>query len=149
MNRQEIIKRLSKYFRVSEIVCDHTYKKFGEQSWMFLSDKLLHTLLVLREDIFNAPISINYGSFTQRGLRCNICQLVVDKTLKGQIYLTQHNGNAVDADIKGFTAEQARQHVIKNQDKLPYPIRLESGVNWLHLDVMDILNGQKITLFNA
>jgi len=86
------------------------------------------------------------GNFSQRGYRCNICQIPKDKTLQGKIYLSAHcNGCAFDADIKGLTAEQARQKIKANLDKLPYNIRVEAGVSWLHLDTYD--NGEKHTEF--
>nr|DAG74273.1 MAG TPA: hypothetical protein [Caudoviricetes sp.]DAG95715.1 MAG TPA: hypothetical protein [Crassvirales sp.] len=41
---------------------------------MFLSTPLLHTLLVIRRDILQKPMTINNSSnYTQRGLRCNMC----------------------------------------------------------------------------
>lgn len=151
MDRLSIIKELQKYFSVKELVCEHTYKVFGETSWQFLSTALLHTILVVRRDILQVPMSINGTGFTQRGLRCNICQLVKDKTLKGQIYVSAHlTGNAIDFDAKGFTAEQARAKIKEKQALLFFKIRLEDNVNWVHLDVYDDLNPlEKVHLFNA
>lgn len=152
MKRNEIITELKKFFIIQELVCQHTYKKFGELAWQFLDTELLHTLLVVRRDILKSPVYVNNwdgdGKFSQRGLRCNVCQLMKDKTVAGKIYLSAHsNGAGVDFDAKGMTAEQARQKIEANQHLLPYPIRLEKGVIWVHLDVYDAGYSETINYF--
>lgn len=146
MERSEIIKELKKYFSIKELVCNDVYKKFGDSAWRFFDDKILHILLILRRDIFKSPITINNGTtFTQRGLRCNMCALVKGKK---SVYLSAHIlGKAFDMDIKGFTAAQARTIIKQNIDKIPYSFRMEDGVNWLHIDVIDMGNGKKLTMF--
>ena len=151
MTRSEIIEQLKKYFIIQELVCSHTYNRFADRSWQFLDTELLHTLLVIRQNI-GLPIYVNNwdsrGQFSQRGLRCNICQLVKDKTTKNQIYLTAHsNGAGIDFDVKGRTAHEVRTWIKQNQSLLPYPIRLEEGVTWVHLDIYDPCNGKKINTF--
>jgi hypothetical protein len=42
---------------------------------------------------------------------------------------------AVDFDVTGMKAEEVRKWIKDNQIFLPYPIRLEEDVNWVHLDV--------------
>jgi hypothetical protein len=148
--RKNTIYELQKFFRIEELVCPHIFKAFGGRSWQFISIELLTTLLVLRRDIFQSPMTVNNwhngGIFSQRGYRCNICQIPRTKTLQGKIYLSAHcNGRGIDADIKGLTAEQARQKIKANIDKLPYNIRVEAGVSWLHLDTYD--NGDKYSEF--
>lgn len=148
MTKQEVIKQLKPYFKISELVCPHTFQKFGEKSWQFLNTELLETLLVLRTKVFNAPMAVNNGSnFTQRGLRCNICQLPKDQTMKGSQYLSAHClGSAIDCDVKGMTAEEARKKIAANQSMLPYPIRVERAVTWLHFDVYN--DGTTITKYS-
>ena len=141
MEREEIIQKLKKYFKVQELVCNHTYNKFGESSWQFLDTKVLYTLLVLREEIFKVPMVINYSGHYQRGLRCNMCQLVKSKD---KIYLSAHIlGKAFDISMKMITGAQARELIKKYQDKLPYPVRIEKDVNWLHIDTRDTYNNNK------
>ena len=138
MERNEIINQLKKYFNIKELVCNNTYNKFGDASWQFLDTKLLHTLLVLRTEIFQTPMVTNYAGHYQRGLRCNMCDLVKSKD---KVYLSAHIlGKAVDVSMKTITGAQARQLVKKYQDKLPYPVRIEKDVNWLHIDVRDTYN---------
>lgn len=48
------------------------------------------------------------------------------------------------------TREEMRQMIIENQDLLPYPIRMETDVDWLHIDVKDMdYKEKKIYLFKA
>ena len=51
MTQQGIIEEVRKYFRIEELVCPHTFNKFGESSWGFLNTGYLHTLLVLRTEV--------------------------------------------------------------------------------------------------
>ena len=98
MTREQTIEALRPYFRVSELVCQHTYARFGEQSWQFLDTDLLRVLLYLRRDLFGKPIVCNGGTARQRGLRCNRCDLVKSKT---QVYLSAHLlGKGLDLTIK-------------------------------------------------
>ena len=134
MNRDKIIQALRKYFDISELVCPHTLSKWGERSWQFLDTSFLHALLVIRRDILQVPMTCNYDGAGQRGLRCNRCELVKEKS---SVYLSSHVlGKAGDFTCKGLTAEEARRRIIENAHLLPCNIRLEGGVNWLHIDVL-------------
>lgn len=137
MTREEIIAEVRKYFNIKELVCDHTYKKWGEKSWQFLDTDFLHALLIIRRDILQVPMTCNFGSSTQRGLRCNCCQRVYSKSVLGQNYLSSHIlGKAGDFTPKGMTAAQARTIIKSHADWLPCNIRMEDGVSWLHFDVL-------------
>ena len=154
MERQEIILELKEYFAIEELVCRHVFTHWGERSFQFLSTELLETLLILRKDVIRVPIMINNyvdkGTFTQRGLRCNLCQLVADKTKKSVLYMSSHNiGKAIDFDAQGLTAEATRNIIMHHIDEFPLPIRLEKDVSWVHLDVLDYGDGSKINLFTA
>lgn len=149
MNRNDIIKELGSYFDIVELVCPHTYNKWKERSWQFLDTAFLHNLLILRRDIIKQPMYCNnwdkQGQFSQRGLRCNICQIVKDKK---DVYLSAHVlGKAGDFDVKSMTAEQARGLILDHQDMLPYPFRLEGKVGWLHFDSLDTRNGIHAVVF--
>lgn len=134
MTRNDIIQALGKFFEVEELVCDHTYAKWGERSWQFLDTAFLHNLLVIRRDILQAPMVCNHDEASQRGLRCNMCELVQEKN---GAYLSSHVlGKAGDFTIKGFTAQEARSRIRNMAHLLPYPLRMEGGVSWLHIDVL-------------
>jgi len=151
MNRKELTNEVGKYFGIHELVCRDVFKKYGTGAWMFLDERLLQLLLILRTEILKSPMTINNwgvkGQFSQRGLRCNRCELVKNKQAP---YMSAHVlGKAFDCDVKGMTAKQARDLIVANADKIPFPIRMEDGVNWLHVDVYDNGSGNKITLFKA
>lgn len=146
MSRGEIIRELHKYFQVSELVCEHTYSKWGERSWQFLDTDYLHALLIIRRDILQLPMTCNYSGANQRGLRCNMCELVKEKTIN---YLSSHIlGKAGDFSVKGLTAQEARERIKNNAHLLPCNIRLEDSVSWLHFDVLPQFNiTEKVYLF--
>lgn len=134
MDRDTIIRELHNYFQVRELVCDHTFSKWGERSWQFLDTDFLHCLLIIRRDILRLPMICNYQWLNQRGLRCNRCELVKGKD---SVYLSSHIlGKAGDFSFEGITAQEARSRIRNNAHLLPCPIRMEGGVNWLHFDVL-------------
>jgi len=152
MTRNELITQLKNYFDIKELVCRHTFTVFGETSWQFFDRDFLEMLLILRRDVIKVPMAVNNwatgGPLSQRGFRCNICQLVKDKTLENHIYLTSHaNGAAIDFDAKNMTSEQTRQLIKKNANLLPVNVRCEAGVSWVHIDIYD--NGQKYSEFKG
>ena len=134
MTRDEIIRELHNYFQIRELVCPHTHSEWGERSWQFLDTAYLHNLLVIRRDILKTPMVCNHGNQLQRGLRCNRCDLVRQKDA---VYLSSHMlGKAGDFTVKGMTAQEARQRIKDNAHLLPYPLRMEADVSWLHFDVL-------------
>ena len=159
MTKSEIIEALRKNFDVRELVCPHTYARYGENSWLYMQTPILHTLLVLRTKILNVPLTINTypmrGTITQRGLRCNLCPMVKnDKTEKGLLYLSAHiQGLALDIVSSKMKAQQMRDIIKDHAGDLPYPVRIEQndGDNptWLHIDCYDTAKGNKITTFKG
>lgn len=134
MNREQIIRELHRFFQVRELVCSHVFSKWGERSWQFLSTDYLHNLLVIRRDILQMPMVCNHDGAEQRGLRCNMCKMVKEKKAA---YLSSHIlGRAGDFSVQGLTAQEARSRIRTMQNLLPYPMRMEGGVSWLHIDTL-------------
>lgn len=134
MTRDKIITQLRQYFQITELVCPHTFSKWGQRSWQFLDTNFLENLLVIRRDILQAPMVCNHGDATQRGLRCNMCELVSGKD---SVYLSSHIlGKAADFTVQGMTAQEARSRIRNNAHLLPHPLRMEGGVSWLHIDTL-------------
>jgi len=145
----KIFTDIKEFFDIRELVCDHVYERHGESAWRLFDPRLLEVMLWLRKRI-NRQITVNSRSrgLTQRGIRCNKCSLVVDKSAKGILYVSPHILAAgVDFDIEGMLAQEARDWLEKNKALLPHPIRLEAGVSWVHLDVL-VISENKITYFN-
>lgn len=144
-----------KYFEVQELVCPHVYNKWKHNPdfiWNFFDPRLLKTLDYLREKL-NKPITANNwsvgGNFSQRGLRCNMCDIVRSKTNSSQIYVSSHIlGRACDFDVKGMTAQEVRNWIISHSSELPYPLSLEDKVSWVHIDMRE-QNNQKVYLFKV
>ena len=130
------------YFSVKEVTCPHVYDKFGLYAWQFFDQRLLEVMLVIREKT-GLPIVVNNwasgGQHTQRGLRCNLCPLVKEKTALEKLYLSPHTmGMGWDFNIVGQTVDETHKWINDNKIFLPHPIRLEdieSAPTWVHLDV--------------
>lgn len=137
MKRNELIQKLKNNFNIKELVCSHCYNKFGENAWQFLSTELLSVLYTLRYVIFNKPITVNNwasgGLLSQRGLRCNICQLVKSKN---DVYISAHLlGKAIDFNVQNLNSDEVNQIIKDNIDKFEHPIRLEINTSgWSHVD---------------
>lgn len=137
MTRNELISALKKNFKIQELVCPHCYNKFGEGSWQFLSTEILSTLYTLRYEIFKKPIIINTyyqnGCYDERGLRCNMCDIVKDKK---SVYLSAHLlGLAIDFNVQGLESNIVATTIKSNVHKFKYPIRLEKNTQgWTHID---------------
>jgi len=143
--REDTIRELKQYFRIEELVCQHTVDRLGSNAWDVLRTELLETLLVIRRDIIKRPMTVNNQTWHQRGFRCNWCDLVREK--KGP-YLSSHCvGAAFDASCKDMTAEQMRSAIRAAAHLLPCNIRMEDGVDWLHVDIYD--KGQKVYMFRG
>lgn len=144
------MKTIKDFFGIKELVCPHVFDKFGEGAWALFDPRLLAVLLFIRTNLWKAVIVNNWhkgGQFSQRGYRCNLCQLVKEKTIKDKLYCTAHSeGMAIDFDVVGMTAEEVRTWLHNNRERLPYSIRLETNVNWVHLDVRTT-SSNKITYF--
>lgn len=138
----------SKYFQLKELVCPHVLAKYGEMAWMFLDSRLILNLDTIRERL-NKPIYVNRGGLTQRGLRCPQCDIVKAKAEAGVLYMSAHTfGKAVDFDVEGMTAEEVRGWLKEHGAYLPYPIRVENDVTWVHMDVFPNKDNVKVYFFN-
>lgn len=147
------MKSIKEYFDTEELFCRHVAKAHGAKSWNFLDPRLLAALLHIREGI-GKPIYVNNwqigGNLSQRGFRCNLCEIVSTKTKQGILYASAHSrGQAVDFTVNGMSAESVRQWIKSHASELPYPVRLEEGVTWVHLDVATDGSSGKVTTFKA
>lgn len=153
MTRGELIKEVQRYFSLRELVDEPTYKKYGDFAWNFFRTELLETLFVLRDEILQAPITINTwmngGRFSERGLRHNMSAEVWKYTKSSKQFMSAHvMGAGVDLEVKGMSAEEVRRTIQAKASQLPYPIRLEDGVSWVHIDVYNDGSKGKVILFN-
>jgi len=127
-----------KYFKAYELVDEKTFKEKGETALSLFNPEALQALDDLR-DFFGVSIVINTwhsgGEFQWRGYR------TPEKAKELGSPNSQHaKGNAFDCDIKGYSAEDARQFILKNKDnpKLKRIMRLEGNVNWVHWDLLQV-----------
>lgn len=138
---------------VKEVVCPHVWEKWGDKAIRFIDPDLRAVLDVIRNKILKCPITINNSTWKQRGLRCNCCQLVADKTKAGKVYLSAHNlGKGCDFSCKTYTVEQIHDLIKKNAHLLPCKIRLESPLDaptWVHVDIMTEGQTDKVYVFRA
>lgn len=138
---------------VKEIVCPHVYAKWGDKAIRFIRPELREVLNVIRNQILKCPITINNKTYTQRGLRCNCCQLVADKTKVGKVYLSAHNlGAGCDFSCTKYTVQQIHDLIKKNANLLPCKVRLESPIDaptWVHVDVITEGQSDKVYVFRA
>lgn len=121
------------HFTASELFPDAVIKKYPPRLyWGFYDQRLLEFIDWLRKEL-DRPIRVNINAagvknFQNRGFRPN--------TYTSKLYCSQHCfGRAIDFDVDGMSAEDVRQWLRDNKDRLPLPIWVEDGVNWVHIDI--------------
>jgi len=149
-----------KYFKAYELVDRETFLRLGNDSFTLFDKDALQALDDLRE-FFGVGVAVNNwywhtdipeeqweekGIFQWRGWRT----LVKARKL-GAPRSAHARGKAFDCDIKGVTAEDARSRIIanKNHPLLCRITRMESGVSWVHFDVIELHGVERIYLFKA
>jgi hypothetical protein len=132
--------------RFGPVFVNDWYEKYRDTDYIkFIADKMIHRQPLIPKDMPDRPKLM----LSERGLRCNICDLYLEKTTKGIIYMSGHGlGDADDYNVQGRTAEEIRQDLIKNQKLIPFPIRLEKAKSWVHMDCEDA-GIVKVDLFDA
>jgi hypothetical protein len=136
-----------KYFKMEEIVDKNTFENFGRSAWPLFPPYSLDMLDNLRE-FFGVPVIVNNwlegGQFQFRGYRPSWCNV-------GSSGSYHRKGMAFDCDVEGYTAEEARQKILANQDNelLKLINRMEANTSWLHTDCKPLIYPQeRIYVFN-
>ena len=152
MEKREIYK--PKYFKPYELLPPevYTHKVYNDEEEAYrvlnelMDNEFLVTLDAVRE-ILGVPLIVNTwyqgGNRKYCGYRPQNCSVGVAKS--------QHKlGKAADCVSNKTNAEEMRRRLEANKDKLPYPIRVEADVSWLHIDNKDMdYKGQKIYYFQG
>ena len=150
MDRNKLIEQIKPCFQLKELVCPHCIQKYGDKAWQFVSTELLSVLYTIRTQILKRPMIINNGYYTQRGLRCNMCDLVKSKN---SVYMSAHClGKAVDFHCADLSIAEIHKLIEQNIDKFEYPIRIESiesAPTWVHIDVYTLDSDNKFVEFKA
>lgn len=115
----------SKYFKTEELLPK------GYTDLSVIDSRLIETIDWIREQL-GRPIYINnyiFGGTNQyRGWRPDDCSV-------GARFSAHKEGLAVDFSVSDMTAQEVRGWLKINSNRLPYPIRLEEDVSWVHLDL--------------
>lgn len=131
-----------KNFVVQELVPRVMYEKYGESAIRYIDPRLCKVLEQLRECI-DMPMTINNwhsgGGREWSGLR----------TPDSPYYSlgSAHTyGMAFDA-VGNWDADEVRRKVIDRVVPLAFPVRLELGISWLHVDVMRSAENPEVFTF--
>jgi hypothetical protein len=139
--------KFRKYFKPQELVSILHYNEFVDKDTIYalFTPELKGVVVHIRESV-GLPMTINnwhtYGAFQYRGYRDKTCSI-------GAVKSAHREGEAIDFDFRGITAERGRELIVqKAMKELPYPIRIEEGVNWIHIDTRRVFtNDHKINYF--
>ena len=137
-----------KWFEIRELIPPDIYDKSIESElWCLIDDNLKETIDYIREHIVKAPLTCNNwhlgGERVASGYRDRNCPV-------GAKHSQHKEGRAADLICSKYTAEQMRQMILSRQCSLPHYIRMEDGVNWLHVDTKPReYKGDKVYLFTA
>ena len=133
-----------KYFKIEELVSENARESCsGVYLWSLFDPNVLKCADYLREKF--GPATINNwswgGVFEQSGLR--------DRGTKHYNPRSQHSiGAALDIKFINHTAEEVRKQIKDMSDDFPFKIRIENGVNWLHIDTKPTKSKKQVYFFN-
>lgn len=143
-NESITLRTFKQYFDLREVVSKQVYERYGQQAWSFFDLRLLAVVVWLRQNLGIPLVCNNWakgGQLDERGFRANLDPTVASKTKAGKLYCTAHSrGQAIDLSSGKMTAEEMRRWIRQHREDLPFPIRMEKDVNWLHIDVANVTN---------
>ena len=136
----------SKYFEIHELVPEELYHTVHEDVlWRMVPQKLIESIDQIKEKFPKGSMSINNyewaGNRRWSGLR----------TVGSPWYShgSQHTTlNAVDAVFSKYTTDEVRNYILTNPNEFTHVRRIETNVNWLHIDLKET-GRQDIVTFNA
>lgn len=133
-----------KFFKAFELVDPITYSKFGEEAIAIFRPEILIALDTIREMTGRAITVNNWksgGPFKWRGLRTENCK-------EGAAYSMHRFGGAFDFDAAGLTADEVRAWIRLTRPTSPDiangVTRMETGVNWCHIDSQPTEGGKLV-----
>ena len=131
-------------FRTEEFVDRATFELLGIEAIKLLDERLKLTIEQIRK-FYNFPMVINNwvfgGNFQNRCYR-------TQKSIVGSRSGSHYRGMGVDFDCYDakkvmIPAIEMRKKIFADIDKFPYIRMIETGVNWVHVDVMDEKDSQR------
>ena len=130
----------SRYFKLYELLPKELYSD-EEYGWEFIDERLLRSIDFVR-DLLNMPLICN--NWKWGGKRNYSCVRTPESSdYKFGSYHSLRSDRkvmAIDVISTKMTAKQMRNIIVANKANLPFPIRLEDDVTWLHLDVANNVN---------
>jgi len=148
-----------KNFGIKELVSRVTFQSFSEAvCWQIFDPLILQDLQIVREEweklqrskgLTNFGIVVNNwasgGSFNQCGYRCNLDQLVQDRTKQNRAYLSAHttgrafdlhasDNNALWELINKLIKAKALRAINRLEAKTTTGIKAGSAAGWVHMD---------------
>lgn len=139
----------SKHFQAYEMVPPAIHQVYGDRSWQFVDERLMHLLDFIREH-FNKPVTINSwhekGQYKESGFR------LPDTTTGGK--LSQHkHGRAADIKVEGMTPQQVYKEILDNEKLfmdhgLTTMEDIEDTPTWVHVDIRYQNGAEHIVIVN-
>jgi hypothetical protein len=118
--------------KLGPVFVNNWFQKYLETDYIkYIKERTLADQPIIEKDVPKPPKEL----LDERGLRCNLCGVVLKKTNEGFAYESAHVlGMGDDFDVLGRMAEEVRQYLLKNKYNVPFPIRLEKNFSWTHMD---------------
>lgn len=136
--------KANKYFTVEEIVSKEVYELLGDEAIKLFDVEALEVLEDVRE-ILGVPLTCNNwnigGNRNYSGYRDLNCKIGAPKS-------AHKTGQAFDLISSKMSAHDMRECIKACEHMLRHNIRIEDGVDWLHIDVKN-KTSNKIIMFNA
>lgn len=124
-----------KYFKLYELLPKELYRD-ENYGWDLFDERLLVIADEVRE-ILGTPLICN--TWKNGGVRRYSCARIpaCKEYRRGSYHSIREDRRvmAIDLVSNDMSAENMRIMIKENASRLSYPIRIEEGVSWLHIDV--------------
>lgn len=135
----------SKHFKLTELLPKEVY--IDENHGCDLMDDSIIDVIDWLKGLVGNSVRLIINNWNIGGARNNCGYRTADCTV-GAPNSRHKKGLAVDIISPDMTAEELRDLVELNKDTLPWPVRIEKNVTWLHIDT-DNTTDEKIYYFNG
>jgi hypothetical protein len=121
-------------FSVQELVPKAFYERFGDKAIRYFDPRILEVLSVIRTHV-DSPMTIN--NWSSRGGNRQWSGL---RTPDSPWYSegSAHSWGMAFDSVMAYDVDDLRREIISGELVLPHPVRLELGISWFHIDVMNI-----------
>lgn len=138
----------TKHFKIEELLPEELVTG-TDKDWNLFDERLLKTADWIRNTLGIPLVCNNWKAGGERSY-CGARTKASKQFKPGSFHSVRPDRKVMAMDVISdrMTGQEMRDHILENYQDLPFPIRIEENVSWLHFDV-NAVEGYKIYFFHA